>query len=191
MARASWPNFLKPPCTSFYNVIWKWVTTYLIFYCSQKPESIDVTIADFDGVLFHISNINGDKTKVRVSALHNQCPRWMSLNDFFFIFQTSIALKFYKQLQEHGADELLKREYGDLLIETEEGKSKTKNICYDHHLLYIKNLKHWCLNWYILHSNLNCFVSEKLNDLVEFAVDTSDCKDRHPYSTSLPEKNTH
>lgn len=123
-----------------------------------------------------------------MSALHNQCPRWMSLNDFFFIFQTSIALKFYKQLQEHGADELLKREYGDLLIETEEGKSKTKNICYDHHLLYIKNLKHWCLNWYILHSNLNCFVSEKLNDLVEFAVDTSDCKDRHPYSTSLLEK---
>lgn len=34
---------------------------------SQKPESIDVTVADFDGVLFHISNINGDKTKVRVS----------------------------------------------------------------------------------------------------------------------------
>lgn len=30
--------------------------------------------------------------------------------------QVSISLKFYKQLQEHGADELLKREYGDLLI---------------------------------------------------------------------------
>lgn len=39
-------------------------------YCylcySHKPESIDITIADFDGVLFHISNIGGDKTKVRV-----------------------------------------------------------------------------------------------------------------------------
>lgn len=35
--------------------------------------------------------------------------------------QTSISLKFYKQLQEHGADELLKREYGDLLIEPEDG----------------------------------------------------------------------
>jgi actin related protein 2/3 complex subunit 2 len=65
----------------------------------QKPESIDVTVADFDGVLFHISNINGDKTKVR----------------------TSISLKFYKQLQEHGADDLLKREYGDLLIDPEDG----------------------------------------------------------------------
>lgn len=35
--------------------------------------------------------------------------------------QTSISLKFYKQLQEHGADELLKREYGDLLISPEDG----------------------------------------------------------------------
>lgn len=65
----------------------------------NKAESIDVTVADFDGVLFHISNINGDRTKVR----------------------TSISLKFYKQLQEHGADELLKREYGDLLITPEDG----------------------------------------------------------------------
>lgn len=64
-----------------------------------KPESIDIRIADFDGVLYHISNVNGDKTKVRIS----------------------ISLKFYKQLQEHGADELLKREYGSLLTDTEEG----------------------------------------------------------------------
>jgi len=35
--------------------------------------------------------------------------------------QISISLKFYKQLQEHGADELLKREYGSLLTDTEEG----------------------------------------------------------------------
>uniref|UniRef100_A0A7N6B323 Arp2/3 complex 34 kDa subunit n=1 Tax=Anabas testudineus TaxID=64144 RepID=A0A7N6B323_ANATE len=46
---------------------------------------------DFDGVLYHISNPNGDKTKVMVS----------------------ISLKFYKELQEHGADEgrLTKRCY--------------------------------------------------------------------------------
>lgn len=36
-------------------------------------------------------------------------------------FQTSISLKFYKQLQEHGADELLKREYGSYLISPEPG----------------------------------------------------------------------
>nr|BAN21225.1 arp2/3 [Riptortus pedestris] len=65
----------------------------------NKPDSIDITIADFDGVLFHISNVAGDKTKVMIS----------------------ISLKFYKQLQEHGADELLKREYGPLLVEAETG----------------------------------------------------------------------
>lgn len=64
-----------------------------------KNESIDITVADFDGVLYHISNLNGDKTKIR----------------------TSISLKFYKQLQEHGADELLKREYGPYLISPENG----------------------------------------------------------------------
>ncbi|XP_076361950.1 actin-related protein 2/3 complex, subunit 2 [Tachypleus tridentatus] len=65
----------------------------------NKPESVDVTVADFDGVLFHISNVNGDKTKVRVS----------------------ISLKFYRELQEHGADELLRREYGSLLTSPEDG----------------------------------------------------------------------
>lgn len=56
-------------------------------------------MADFDGAIFHVSNVNGDKTKVRCS----------------------IALKFYKDLQEHGADELIKQIYGDLLTDTEDG----------------------------------------------------------------------
>ncbi|EHB04096.1 Actin-related protein 2/3 complex subunit 2 [Heterocephalus glaber] len=30
----------------------------------NKPEAVEVTFADFDGVLYHISNPNGDKTKV-------------------------------------------------------------------------------------------------------------------------------
>lgn len=64
----------------------------------NKPESIDVTIADFDGVIFHISNINGDRTKIRIS----------------------ICLKFYKELQEHGADELIQQEYGKLRMEEPE-----------------------------------------------------------------------
>jgi actin related protein 2/3 complex subunit 2 len=38
-----------------------------------------------------------------------------------FNFQTSISLKFYKELQEHGADELLKKEYGSLLTQVEDG----------------------------------------------------------------------
>ena len=31
-------------------------------------------------------------------------------------------LKFYKELQEHGADQLIKREYGDFLTKTEDSK---------------------------------------------------------------------
>uniref|UniRef100_A0A8I3X7F4 Actin-related protein 2/3 complex subunit 2 n=1 Tax=Callithrix jacchus TaxID=9483 RepID=A0A8I3X7F4_CALJA len=61
--------------------------TYVISVFTQpgrnKPEAVEVTFADFDGVLYHISNPNGDKTKVMVS----------------------ISLKFYKELQAHGADE--------------------------------------------------------------------------------------
>nr|KAG5689048.1 hypothetical protein BaRGS_006444 [Batillaria attramentaria] len=33
----------------------------------------------------------------------------------------SISLKFYKDLQEHGADELIKREYGSFLVPSEPG----------------------------------------------------------------------
>lgn len=67
---------------------------------NAKMEFVDVTVADFDGVLFHISNVDADKTKIRVS----------------------ISLKFYKELQEFGADDLLTREYGPLLMNpAEEG----------------------------------------------------------------------
>jgi actin related protein 2/3 complex subunit 2 len=66
-----------------------------------KPEKVDITVADFDGVLYHIDNPNGDKSKIRVS----------------------IMLKFYKELQQHGADELIRREYGAYLVTAESGYS--------------------------------------------------------------------
>jgi len=66
-----------------------------------KPDLVDITIADFDGVLYHVSNPDGDKSKIRVS----------------------ISLKFYKDLQEHGADDLLKRAYGPFLSNAEDGYS--------------------------------------------------------------------
>nr|ACI66810.1 Actin-related protein 2/3 complex subunit 2 [Salmo salar] len=71
-----------------------------------KPEAVEVIFADFDGVLYHISNPDGDKTKLMVS----------------------ISLKFYKELQEHGADELLKRVYGNFLVSPE--------ACYNVSLLF-------------------------------------------------------
>lgn len=61
---------------------------------NQKLESVDVTVADFDGVLFHISNYEGDKSKICISIL----------------------LKFYKELKEHGTDDLLTKVYGNLLM---------------------------------------------------------------------------
>ncbi|XP_041365452.1 actin-related protein 2/3 complex subunit 2-like [Gigantopelta aegis] len=66
-----------------------------------KPENVDITVADFDGVLYHIANVDQDKTKLMVS----------------------ISLKFYKDLQEHGADDLIKREYGSYLTTPESGYS--------------------------------------------------------------------
>ncbi|XP_012887552.1 PREDICTED: actin-related protein 2/3 complex subunit 2-like [Dipodomys ordii] len=65
----------------------------------NKPEAVEVTFPDFDGVLYHISNLNGDKTKGMVS----------------------MSLKFYKELQAHGADELLKRVDRSFLVNPESG----------------------------------------------------------------------
>ncbi|OTF80049.1 actin-related protein 2/3 complex subunit 2-like protein, partial [Euroglyphus maynei] len=71
---------------------------------------------------FHISNVNGDKTKIRIS----------------------ISLKFYKELQQYGADDLLKREYGDFLMKPpEDGYNVTllydlKNLPEDKELLIQK-----------------------------------------------------
>jgi actin related protein 2/3 complex subunit 2 len=60
----------------------------------NRPESTDIRFADFDGVLYHLSSVNGDKSKLILS----------------------ISLKFYQELQQHGTDELLKRKYGDAVM---------------------------------------------------------------------------
>lgn len=65
---------------------------------NQKPESTKLIIADFDGVVYHLSNPSDDRTKLCLSIL----------------------LHFYKDLKEHGADELLKREYGQYLMSSPE-----------------------------------------------------------------------
>lgn len=66
-----------------------------------KHETLDITIADFDGVLFHLSNPTGDKSKIILS----------------------ISLTFYKELQQHGADALIQREYRPFITTTESGYS--------------------------------------------------------------------
>ena len=63
-----------------------------------KLEPLSINLADFDGVLYQISTPKDDKTKVTIS----------------------ISLKFYKELQSHGADEVLRKIYRDLLMSTPE-----------------------------------------------------------------------
>jgi len=77
----------------------------------NKPDAVDITIADFDGVLFHISNPSSSDQSQKSKIL------------------VSISLKFYKDLKEHGADELIKREYGAYLTTTEPGYNVT--LVYD------------------------------------------------------------
>ena len=64
---------------------------------SPKLEAVDVKVADFDGVLFHISNPPDNKSKIRIS----------------------ISLKFFGDLQSHGADVFLRNAYGDMITEAE------------------------------------------------------------------------
>ncbi len=55
---------------------------FVLLMIDMEPLSVFAT--DFDGVLYHISNPNGEKSKVMVS----------------------ISLKFFKELEEHGANEV-------------------------------------------------------------------------------------
>uniref|UniRef100_A0A665W757 Arp2/3 complex 34 kDa subunit n=1 Tax=Echeneis naucrates TaxID=173247 RepID=A0A665W757_ECHNA len=55
-----------------------------------KPEAVDVTFADFDGVLYHISNPNGDKTKVMVKVVADFCVEPSSL--LFFLPGYNVSL---------------------------------------------------------------------------------------------------
>lgn len=64
----------------------------------SKLEAVNATIADFDGVKFHLSNYENDKTKILVS----------------------ISMHFFRDLQEHGAKDTLKRVYKDMLLDKAE-----------------------------------------------------------------------
>lgn len=67
----------------------------------EEPEipSVDMTIADFDGTMYHISNEGGDTSKIRVS----------------------ISVPFFYQLQEFDVDAFMKSVYGDMVTSPESG----------------------------------------------------------------------
>lgn len=54
------------------------------FYFRQKYDKTCINISDFDGVVYNLSNPNDDTTKLRLS----------------------IFLHFYKDLRQHGSDQV-------------------------------------------------------------------------------------
>lgn len=62
------------------------------------PVSIDQVVSDFDNVVFHVSTPES-KSKIVIS----------------------IAVKCFKELLQHGAQEVLEREYGQYIVSPEAG----------------------------------------------------------------------
>ncbi|KAH8856301.1 Actin-related protein 2/3 complex subunit 2-A [Schistosoma japonicum] len=84
----------------------------------SRYDKIDYTIADFDSIVYTITNPNNDKKKILVS----------------------IFIRFFAELEEHGVKEVLAREYGNLLSSTEPNQSVTlcidlENLPQDHNQL--------------------------------------------------------
>ncbi|EPE06711.1 ARP2/3 complex 34 kda subunit [Ophiostoma piceae UAMH 11346] len=67
-------------------------------FSGAAPVSIDQTVSDFDGVLFHIST---PETKTKI--------------------QVSILLRCFDDLVKYGAQDVLQREYGPYIVEPEPG----------------------------------------------------------------------
>jgi len=71
-----------------------------------KYEGVEITFADFDGVMFHITTDPEQKNLIRVS----------------------ISIKIFKELAKHGVNEVLKQQYGALLISAESGYDATVQL---------------------------------------------------------------
>eukprot|EP01115_Flamella_aegyptia_P011255 TRINITY_DN5212_c0_g1_i2.p1 TRINITY_DN5212_c0_g1~~TRINITY_DN5212_c0_g1_i2.p1 ORF type:complete len:315 (+),score=149.31 TRINITY_DN5212_c0_g1_i2:1070-2014(+) len=71
-----------------------------------KYESIETTIADFDGVIFHIFSSADAKNLLNVS----------------------ISIKCFRDLVQYGVNELLKKQYGSYLVSAENGFDATLQV---------------------------------------------------------------
>jgi len=80
------------------------------FLRKEKLVDIKTTFIDFDGVLYHITH-------------SRDTP-----------FVVSIKLKFYRDLEEYGTDEVLRREYGELLVAPLEGYNVTLSLDFNSQL---------------------------------------------------------
>jgi len=66
---------------------------------AEENKAIDIKVSDFDGCLYHVGNPDGNKNKIIIS----------------------ISLKFFDELKKNGAEDVLKKIYGDYLTEKESG----------------------------------------------------------------------
>jgi len=71
-----------------------------------KFDAIDMTIADFDAVVFHITTVGETRNLINIS----------------------ISIKCWKELEAQGVSDLLKKIYGPLKVATESGYNATLQI---------------------------------------------------------------
>lgn len=87
------------------RIIEELLTTQIETYLrNEKLLDIKTDVVDFDGAVYHVT-----------------CSRDKR-------FTVSIKLKFFRDLEEHGTNEVLRREYGDLLVTPIEGFNVTLSL---------------------------------------------------------------
>jgi len=72
----------------------------------EKFDSVEAVIADFDAVTFHLFTDANQKNLLNIS----------------------ISIKCYSTLRQHGADDLIKKQYGSLVVAPEQGYDVTLRI---------------------------------------------------------------
>lgn len=82
----------------FANVIASDALTAHFSTASEKPETLDIKFSDFDGVLYHLSNLEN-------KALLNLSLSW----------------KCFGELKAHGAEDILKKVYGSMVVAPQPG----------------------------------------------------------------------
>ncbi|KAJ1733516.1 Arp complex subunit [Coemansia sp. RSA 1939] len=63
-------------------------------FTSEKPEVVDITLVDFDNVVYHLQTSAEQRT----------------------LLTLSVEMKYFKEAVEYGAQDILKREYGAYLV---------------------------------------------------------------------------
>jgi actin related protein 2/3 complex subunit 2 len=80
-------------------------------FAAKPPTGVDQVITDFDNVQFHLSNPTTPDDKPVKTLIH-----------------LSMLIKCYKDLLQYGAQQILEREYGSMIIAPEQGYDFTIEI---------------------------------------------------------------